>query len=276
MTARVLHDEIMEIEIDRIQPHPQQPRQVYNEEDLDALALDIGRRGLIHPITIADTGDGNFILICGQRRLLATKRIGRTTIRAMVLTPSNPCDFLEVALVENMLRQDLSPLDLAEAFHALIKEKGVHLKDLAELVGKSVPSVCEILNLNRIPHDLRSNGTLRRMSLRFHIKLSKYGTEAAIRNAYLVHEKTGKLPPREKQSSSQKLKGISKRIADLMQQLRTVDYLDLDPDDVAHNEIKNDLAELILTLRSHGWFIPSKFDASNVAAVQALPCGNVG
>ena len=262
MTAGVLHDEIIEIEIDRIQPHPQQPRQVYNEEDLDSLAFDIGRRGLIHPITVADTGDGNFILICGQRRVLATKRIGRTTIRAML--QSNPCDFLEVAVVENMLRLDLSPLDQAEAFHALIEEKGVRLKDLAELVGKSVPSVWEILKLNRIPQDLRSNARLRQMSLRFHIKLSRYGTEIAIRNAYLVHEKTGKLPPTKKPSSSQKLKGISRRIADLMQQLGTVDYLDLDPDDVVHYEIKKDFAELILILRSHGWFIPSKFDASNV------------
>ena len=264
MTAGVLHDEIIEIEVDRIQPHPQQPRQVHNEKDLDNLALDISRRGLIHPVTVAETGDGNFVLVCGQRRLLATKRIGRTTIRAMVQPPSNPCNFLEVAVVENMLRQDLSPLDQAEAFHALIEEKGVRLKDLAELVGKSVPSVCEILNLNRIPHDLRSDAKLRQMSLRFHIKLSKYGTGAAIRNAYLVHEKTGKLPPSKMQSSSQKLKGIAKRIADLKQHLGTVDYLDLDPDDVAHNEIKNDLAELILALRSHGWFIPSKFDASNV------------
>lgn len=243
-------NEIIDVEVAMIKAHPNQPRLAW-EDGIDALASDIRHRGLLHPIIVTNDGE-NYTLVCGQRRLLATKKAGFSTIRAMVL--SNPAEILETALVENILRKDLEAFDLAEAFHVLLHEKMLCLKDIARLVGKSVSSVSEISNLMRIPEQLRRNKKLRRKPLRFQIKLSKYGCPDDIYAAFEAYEKTGNLPPIKEKSRESALRQLSKEITKVRMQLAEVDYLDLDLGSALHNQIIQDVTELLATVHERRWF----------------------
>lgn len=246
-----VNNEIIEVEVALIKPNPKQPRQAYDDDGIEALALDIRRRGLLHPIIVAKDGE-YFTLVCGQRRLLATKKVGCATIRAMVLL--NPTELLETALVENLLREDLLPFDQAEALYALHQEKRLCLKDLAGLVGKSVSLVSEIINLRRIPEDLRCNEKLRRKPLRFQIRLSKYGSTEDIYKAFVVYEQTGQLPLLKEKSEECVLRELLKKITDVRAQLVKIDFLDLDYDNAVHNRLKEEINELLAAVHGRGWF----------------------
>lgn len=247
-----VYNEIIELEVTMIKPNPKQPRVSWDEDGIEALALDISHRGLLHPIIVVAKDGEEFTLVCGQRRLLATQKAGFSTIRAMVLSDS--AEILETALVENLLRKDLEAFDQAEAFHVLLNEKMLCLKDIGSLVGKSVSSVCEIANLMRIPEELRRNKKLRRKPLRFLIRLSKYGRGDDISAAFQVYEQTGNLPAIREKSRDFVLRELSKKITDIRTQLAEINFLDLDIDNTVHNNLKEEVNELLAAIHGRGWF----------------------
>ncbi|MDR2638664.1 MAG: ParB/RepB/Spo0J family partition protein [Helicobacteraceae bacterium] len=136
---------ILILEIDEIAPNPFQPRKRFDDEALADLAASIKQHGLLQPIVVFEK-DGKFVLIAGERRLKASRLAGLNTIRAIV-ADINYSKLRELALIENIQRQDLNPLELAESFNELIAEHNLTHEALADLVGKSRAYITNMLRL---------------------------------------------------------------------------------------------------------------------------------
>jgi len=152
---------VQEIPIDRIEPNPLQPRLEFSEEDLEELAESIRQHGLIQPITVRQVGD-KYQLIAGERRWRAAKRAGLTHLPAYIRT-ADSTEMLAFALVENVQRQNLNPIELALAYKRLIEECGLTQEQVAQYVGKSRPAVANTLRLLRLPPEIQKalkEGTL--------------------------------------------------------------------------------------------------------------------
>jgi ParB/RepB/Spo0J family partition protein len=134
-----------------IKPNPLQPRQHFDEASLDDLADSIRARGLLQPIIVRRERDGGYTLIAGERRLRAAERAGVGLVPAIL----SDDDLLEVALEENVQREDLSPLEEAEALAALASERGLSHADLARVIHKSRPYVSNTLALTRLPREVK-------------------------------------------------------------------------------------------------------------------------
>ena len=134
-----------------IKPNPLQPRQHFDEEAIEELADSIRARGLLQPIIVRREKDGGYTLIAGERRLRAAERAGVGLVPAIL----SDDDLLEVALEENVQREDLSPLEEAEALSALASERGLSHADLAQVIHKSRPYVSNTLALTRLPREVK-------------------------------------------------------------------------------------------------------------------------
>jgi ParB family chromosome partitioning protein len=139
-----------EARVDRIQPNPRQPRTVFDAEGLNDLAESIKEHGLLQPITVRDLGDGNYELIAGERRLRAAKIAGLATIPILVRT-AGAQNSLELALIENLQREDIGPVESAKAFRRLADEFSLTQEQIAIRVGKSRVSVTNLLRLLKLP-----------------------------------------------------------------------------------------------------------------------------
>jgi ParB family chromosome partitioning protein len=152
---------IIELALDKIVPNEYQPRKVFNDDKLQELAASIKEQGVIQPIIVHRTGSG-FQLIAGERRWRASRLAGLKTIPALVKEATKR-ELLEMALIENIQREDLNPLEAAEAYKRLQDEFKLTQEDLAKRVGKERSTVTNFLRLLGLPkevkHDL-STGTL--------------------------------------------------------------------------------------------------------------------
>ncbi|GHV01257.1 putative chromosome-partitioning protein ParB [Campylobacterota bacterium] len=136
---------VLALEIDSIKPNPFQPRSNFDESALKELADSIKQHGLLQPIVVIEQ-NGSYVLIAGERRLRASKIAGFETIRAVVADITYG-KLRELALIENIQRQDLNPLELAQSFHELINEHDLTHEALSDIVGKSRVYVTNILRL---------------------------------------------------------------------------------------------------------------------------------
>jgi ParB family transcriptional regulator, chromosome partitioning protein len=134
-----------EIPIARIRPNPRQPRQRIDEAELEVLAASIAAHGVLQPILVTETLDG-YQLIAGERRLRASRAAGLDRIPAIIRQLADR-DQLELALVENLQREDLGPLEEAQAFRSLIDEFGMSQEDIAQRVGRARSTVANTLRL---------------------------------------------------------------------------------------------------------------------------------
>lgn len=141
---------IRDIPVDRVRPNPYQPRQQFSDESLAELAASIKELGVIQPIIVRQEGANDYVLIAGERRLRAAKMAGLTTIPAIVRSPSEQ-QMLEMALVENVQREDINPIDAALAYKRLMEEFGLTQEQVAQRVGKSVPAISNTLRLLQLP-----------------------------------------------------------------------------------------------------------------------------
>lgn len=138
--------QLVELDVAAIRPNPHQPRREVDEAGLAELAASIERHGLLQPIIVAAAGEGGYVLVAGQRRWLAHGRLGRERIPALLTTGAVD----ELALIENLQREDLSPLDEAAALAALKERHGYGLDQLAQALAKAKSTVSELLSLTRI------------------------------------------------------------------------------------------------------------------------------
>lgn len=134
-----------------IRPNPRQPRQYFDEASLKELAESIRARGLLQPVIVRRDDDGGYTLVAGERRLRAAEIAGEGLVPAILSVH----DLLEVALEENIQREDLSALEEAEALAVLASERGLSHADLAQVIHKSRPYVSNTLTLTRLPDDIK-------------------------------------------------------------------------------------------------------------------------
>ena len=144
---------LMQIPIDRISPNPHQPRQQMDELKLQELAASIREHGLIQPIVVTQIGD-RYQIIAGERRWRASQLAGLTSVPVFI-KETTPQQMLELALVENIQRADLNPLEEAEAYAQLMNEFGLTQEVVAQRVGKSRTAIANTLRLLKLPETLK-------------------------------------------------------------------------------------------------------------------------
>lgn len=143
---------IVEIDLRDLHPNPDQPRKTFSEESLIELAASIERHGLIQPITVKRLDDGTYLLVAGERRFRAFERLGRPTIPAIVTTG----DAEEIALIENIQREDLNPLEEAEALARMMDRHRYTQEQLGHVIGKSQAAVSQVLGLLNLPETIKA------------------------------------------------------------------------------------------------------------------------
>ncbi|OLC30391.1 MAG: hypothetical protein AUG08_13195 [Acidobacteria bacterium 13_1_20CM_2_55_15] len=147
-------DQLRDIDIDRILPNSQQPRKNFDEEALNELADSIREHGVIQPIVVRPLEDGFFELVAGERRWRAAQRAGLFRIPAVIRQATEHAA-LEIALIENLQREDLNPIEEAEAYERLITEFGMTQEEVARRVGKNRTTVANMLRLLRLPPEVQ-------------------------------------------------------------------------------------------------------------------------
>ena len=145
--------ELRELPVGLVKPNPNQPRTQFGQDALDALAASIETTGVVQPLLVRPLHDGSYELIAGERRWRAAQQAGLDKVPAVV-RDSEQAERLQVALIENMVREDLNPIDEARACAALIEELGVSKEDLARRVGRSRPAVSNLIRLLDLPDEL--------------------------------------------------------------------------------------------------------------------------
>jgi ParB family transcriptional regulator, chromosome partitioning protein len=141
---------VAEVEVDNVRPNPYQPRQDFDEEALEELAESIRQVGIVQPITVRALGEGRFELISGERRLRAARRAGLKRVPAYVRAADSEA-LLEMAIVENIQREDLNPVEVALSYRRLIEECDLRQEEVAQKVGKSRSAVANALRLLKLP-----------------------------------------------------------------------------------------------------------------------------
>lgn len=142
------------ISIDSIESNPFQPRTSFDEQSLEELALSIKKLGIVQPLTVRESGDGKYQLIAGERRLRAARRAGLTHVPAFIRTADDQA-MLELALVENIQREDLDAVEVAISFQRLIEECKLTQEELSERVGKQRSTVANYLRLLKLPAEIQ-------------------------------------------------------------------------------------------------------------------------
>lgn len=135
-----------QLPLHRVEPNPDQPRQDFNEEELQSLAESIRVHGVIQPLTVRETGDGYYQIIAGERRWRASRLAGLTEIPALVIEADDKTA-KELALIENLQRQDLNSVEEALGYQSLMDDFGLTQEEAAERVGKSRSAVANALRL---------------------------------------------------------------------------------------------------------------------------------
>lgn len=138
-------DFVLEISVDKIKPNPYQPRKYFDETAISELSASIKRHGLIQPIIVFKKDD-EYVLIAGERRLRAVKLLGNNTIKAIVADIESK-NLRELALIENVQRQDLNPMELANSYKELIDEYKITQDDLSDIIKKSRSQITNTLRL---------------------------------------------------------------------------------------------------------------------------------
>ena len=147
---------VREIEIGRIRPNPEQPRVQFTEEAIDELADSIAERGVLQPILLRPHGDGGFEIVAGERRWRAAQRARLHTIPAIV-REIDDSTAAEIALIENIQREDLNAIEEAEGYRQLIQRHGHTQENVAKLVHKSRSHVANLLRLLDLPDFVRQS-----------------------------------------------------------------------------------------------------------------------
>ena len=145
--------ELVQVSVGSIRPNSRQPRRRLDGERIDELAESVRAQGLVQPVVVRPAPDGGYELIAGERRWRAARVAGLATVPALV-RETDDRDSLLLALVENVAREDLSPVDEARAYAVLMDEFGLALGEVAEQVGRSKPTVSNRVRLLELPDDV--------------------------------------------------------------------------------------------------------------------------
>ena len=144
--------ELLELPVDLIKPNPHQPRTHFDPEALAALAASIEASGIVQPLLVRPLADGSYELVAGERRWRAAQQAGLEKVPAVAREQAEP-ERLQAALIENMVREDLNPVEEAKACAALVEDLGLTKEELARRVGRSRPAVSNLIRLLELPDE---------------------------------------------------------------------------------------------------------------------------
>ncbi len=147
-------DELLEVDIDLIDPNPDQPRARFNDDKLNDLAQSIRSNGLVQPLLVRRVSNGRYQLIAGERRWRAAQRAGFHRVNAVIRSIPDS-KLLELALIENIQRQELNPIEEASAYQRLIHNMGLTQDEVAQKVGKDRTSIANYLRLLKLPEEVQ-------------------------------------------------------------------------------------------------------------------------
>jgi ParB/RepB/Spo0J family partition protein len=164
------------IPVDRIESNPQQPRMVFDAEALHELAASIREHGVLQPILVRPLGENRYQLVAGERRWRASKEAGLETIQALVEELDDDTS-LEIAIIENLQREDLSPLEEATMYDRMVREHGYSIRKLADKLGKDKGYLENRLRLADAPEEIRQLVSLRKDTLSHAYELLKVPDE---------------------------------------------------------------------------------------------------
>ena len=151
----VIVGSLAHIPLDRISANPYQPRKIFNEQTLDDLARSVREHGIVQPIVVTRTADNRYRLIAGERRFRAAQKAGLNTVPAVIKDLQKEGDALQIALIENIQREDLNPIEEANAYHQLHDEFGLTQEEISRRVGKERSTVANFLRLLKLPDTVK-------------------------------------------------------------------------------------------------------------------------
>lgn len=154
LTQETAPTSISEVEVELIHANPAQPRHDFDEQALDDLAASIKSIGIIQPITLRQEENGSYMIIAGERRFRAAQRAGLESIPAYIRKVSDDA-VMEMALIENIQREDLNAIEIALAYQQLQTRNGITQEELAQRVGKSRATVANFMRLLRLPAEIQ-------------------------------------------------------------------------------------------------------------------------
>ena len=228
---------ISEVEMDLIFANPNQPRSHFDEDALTELASSIRELGVISPITLRKNDDGTYLIIAGERRFRASKLVGLHTIPAYIRTAADE-QVVEMALIENIQREDLNAIEIALTFYRLMEEYKLTQERLSERVGKKRATIANYLRLLRLPAEIQMGIKNKKIDMGHArailgindpaVQLHLY--ESIIQNEYTVRKveelvrlflETGSLEPKAKEIAPNPVKSLQE-YDDLKNQLSKV------------------------------------------------------
>ena len=145
---------ISEVPLEFISPNPEQPRRDFDEESLQELALSIGQLGIIQPLSLRSLGPDNYQIIAGERRYRAALLAGLTSVPAYILK-ANEVELTEMALIENIQREDLNPIEIALAYKKLLDHYDLTQEKLSDRIGKKRATIANFLRLLKLPAEVQ-------------------------------------------------------------------------------------------------------------------------
>ncbi|MCX7762847.1 MAG: ParB/RepB/Spo0J family partition protein [Candidatus Kryptonium sp.] len=148
---------IAKIEIAKIKPNPYQPRESFDRDSLEELKQSIIEKGVIQPITVRRLPGGMYELIAGERRVKASAEAGFTHIPAYIIEVESEKELLELALIENIQREKLNPIEIAKAYQRLIEELGYTQEEIAKKIGKDRTTVANFIRLLKLPDQIQES-----------------------------------------------------------------------------------------------------------------------
>lgn len=215
---------LLKLPLDQVAPDPAQPRKYFDPAALDDLAHSLKVHGQLQPITVAKAGDG-YVIIAGERRYQAAKLAGLDTIKALV----SDGDRAELALIENLQREDLTPLEEARALEQIRVHKGYTHSQLAKRIGKARSTVTNLLMLNKLHPKIQRQADQLGLQRSLLIEISKMDKKDQLK-FYKQYQKDGKLTIRNARRAKAGKRAQGDREARLIGALqRTADQMaDLD------------------------------------------------
>jgi ParB family chromosome partitioning protein len=146
---------LAEVPVEQISPNPYQPRRTFNDASIEELSRSVREHGIIQPLVVTKLADNKYRLIAGERRFRAAQKAGLATVPVVVKETMADTDILQVALIENIQREDLNPIEEAYAYHQLHEEFGLTQEEISKRVGKERSTVANFLRLLRLPDSVK-------------------------------------------------------------------------------------------------------------------------
>ncbi|HUP62324.1 MAG TPA: ParB/RepB/Spo0J family partition protein [Thermoanaerobaculia bacterium] len=146
---------LAQIPIEQILPNPFQPRKIFNETSIDELARSVREHGIVQPLVVTRVGDHRYRLIAGERRFRAAQKAGLTSVPVVIKEMTTDSDVLQIALIENIQREDLNPIEEAHAYHQLHEDFGLTQEEISRRVGKERSTVANFLRLIKLPESVK-------------------------------------------------------------------------------------------------------------------------